>query len=994
MPVQLLSDSERAKLSRFPEEIPREDLRRHFTLSDEDREAAGRLYGEAGPLGFALALAALRYLGFFPPDLSQVPEEAIRYVADQIGAGPEALEGYGTRAETRQAHQRRALEHLGFRRLEAEEDRKRVQAWLVERALEHDRPSVLVEAACEKLKRERFVRPGITVIERMVAAARKEAHEESLRRLAPLLTAKRKELLSGLLVPDSPGERTPLGWLRRHATANSPRALLEVLGKLRQLQEWNVPDWDLAALNPNRRKMLARLGRKYTNQALQRMGPERRYPILLAFLKRTFTDALDEAADIFGECMAGAHKRSKRDLREHNQAVADATQEKVRLFHRVGQLVLDDSIEAGELRQEIFRRISPLELSAAVDEAEAIMRPKGMQYFDFLDGRFTYVRQFAPEFLKVMPLRANRGGAAVMKGVEVLREMNRERKRKVPAGAPTSFAGKRWQPFVFSGENGSVDRHGWELCLLSELRGRLRSGDVYLEHSRRHADPESYLIPEEEWPKLKGEVCEQLGLTPSGRNRLSERAGEVKRLLRHLDRLLSPSGQGVGDVRLEGGELVVPGVEAAGEAPGTEDLRESVEARLPRLDITSLLIEIDARVGFSRHFTHPSGNRPKKDGHMRHLYAAILAQGCNMSLADMAQSSGLSYDRLRWTTRWYVREDALSAAVDELVDVQHAQPLAARWGTGTLSSSDGQRFPVSGKVRNAKALPRYFGYGRGITFYTWTSDQYSQFGTKVISATVRDATYVLDEILDNETELTIREHTTDTDGYTDLVFGLFDLLGMRFSPRIRDLGAARLYRLRDDFEHYPNLEGRLTGQVDLSVLQEGWDELLRVAGSLKLGYVTASLLISKLQEYPRQNRPTRLLKEHGRLAKTIHALRYLESEAYRRRIGQQLNKGEQLHQLRGWLMFGGDGKVRRKQEEAQTCQAGCLNLMTNAVVVWNTLYMQEAVRQMNGRVDTFEDKRLEHLSPARFEHVNRYGRYRFDVERESGHNGLRPLREV
>ena len=68
---------------------------------------------------------------------------------------------------------------------------------------------------------------------------------------------------------------------------------------------------------------------------------------------------------------------------------------------------------------------------------------------------------------------------------------------------------------------------------------------------------------------------------------------------------------------------------------------------------------------------------------------------------------------------------------------------------------------------------------------------------------------------------------------------------------------------------------------------QGWDELLRVAGSLKMGYVTALLLISKLQEYPRQNRLTRLLREHGRLAETIHALCYLESEAYRRPIGRQ-----------------------------------------------------------------------------------------------------------
>ena len=91
------------------------------------------------------------------------------------------------------------------------------------------------------------------------------------------------------------------------------------------------------------------------------------------------------------------------------------------------------------------------------------------------------------------------------------------------------------------------------------------------------------------------------------------------------------------------------------------------------------------------------------------------------------------------------------------------------------------RFPVPVRSRTATALPRYFGYGQGLTFYTWTSDQFAQYGTKVIPATVRDATYVLDAILDNETELTILEHTTDTAGYTELVFALFDLLGMQFA---------------------------------------------------------------------------------------------------------------------------------------------------------------------------------------------------------------------
>jgi TnpA family transposase len=153
--------------------------------------------------------------------------------------------------------------------------------------------------------------------------------------------------------------------------------------------------------------------------------------------------------------------------------------------------------------------------------------------------------------------------------------------------------------------------------------------------------------------------------------------------------------------------------------------------------------------------------------------------------------------------------------VAALVNFHYRQPLAPHWGGGTLSSSDGQRFPVRGKVRNASALPRYFGYGQGITFYTWSSDQFSQYGPKVISATVRDATYVLEEILDNETDLTILEHTTDTAGDTDLVFALFDLLGMPFSPRLRDIGDRQLYKLTQDATSYPRVDARLTGRIDL-----------------------------------------------------------------------------------------------------------------------------------------------------------------------------------
>ncbi len=497
------------------------------------------------------------------------------------------------------------------------------------------------------------------------------------------------------------------------------------------------------------------------------------------------------------------------------------------------------------------------------------------------------------------------------------------------------------------------------------------------------------MIPRDRWPTLRADVCRQMQTPEDPTVRLQERAHELEDRLVRVDALLACGEH----LRMEDGALIVPRLEAEDRPASVIELEQRIDARLPLIDLSELLAEVDEGTRCSRWFEHASGYEPPSRELRDHLYAALLAQGCNIGLTRMAQSSQTTYRQLAWCTTWYLREDTLKAATAVLVNFHYHLPLSHLWGGGTLSSSDGQRFPVAGKVRNATALPRYFGYGKGITFYTWTSDQFSQYGTKVIPATMRDATYVLDEILDNETELPIVEHTTDTAGFTEVVFALFDLLGLQFAPRIRDLGDQRLYRL-DRTTRYRHLEPRLKGTVRVRRILAWWDDLLRVAGSLKLGWVTASLLISKLQAYPRQNALTLALQEYGRLIKTLFILRYLEHEEYRRRINRQLNKGEALHALRDFLFFANKGKVRRKHEEEQLHQAGCLNLLTNAVVVWNTVYMAAAIEQLQAEGYPVREEDVTHLSPARFEHINLLGQYRFEIDEKLSYTHLRPLRHL
>ena len=219
--------------------------------------------------------------------------------------------------------------------------------------------------------------------------------------------------------------------------------------------------------------------------------------------------------------------------------------------------------------------------------------------------------------------------------------------------------------------------------------------------------------------------------------------------------------------------------------------------------------------------------------------------------------------------------------------------------------------------------------------------------------------------------------------------GLAQSIPLQFAPRIRDLGAQRLYRL----DAPPRKEGvavLLKGLVRSKTLLDNWDELLRVAGSLKLGWVTASLLISKLQAGARENVFARALRDLGRLVKTQFILRWIENQDYRHRIHRQLNKGEALHALRRFLFFAHEGKVQRRQADQQTNQILCLNLVTNAIVTWNTVYMNAAIDRLRAEGRIGRDIDLGHLSPALYGHVNPYGKYRFEIEARAP--GLRPLR--
>lgn len=382
MPIGFLTDAQRERLNRFSDDISRDDLSAYFTLSEADIEAVNNQRYEHTRLGFALQLCSLRYLGFVPNDLSNVPIIAIEFIAHQLNLTPTAIQDYGRRVHTRTDHFLSVLSYLGFRKITAA-DFDELTHWLLQRALEHDKPTLLLQLACEQLHRQRIVRPGITRLERIVSTARQQAQDKTYQLLMPILTPSRRDWLDALLEPEADTGRTRLSWLRAPATSANAQQILTVLEKITFLHDNGMADWDMSMLNPNRLKYLAQLGRKANNQSLQRYSTKRRYPILVAFLKQALQRLSDEVVEMYDQCLWDCYTDAKNELKEWRQRAARTVNEKLRLFRCLGEVLLNPDVEDAKVRESSFRQIPETALRAALNEVEQLIRPKNDAAVDF-----------------------------------------------------------------------------------------------------------------------------------------------------------------------------------------------------------------------------------------------------------------------------------------------------------------------------------------------------------------------------------------------------------------------------------------------------------------------------------------------------------------------------------------------------------------------------------------------------------------------------------
>lgn len=933
---ELFTKEQRKLFMKYPED--EWTIGSYYTFSKYDLEIIIKHRKEENKLGFALQLAALRYPGWSYSSNKEIPHEIIRYIAKQVGTVPKAIKLYALRSNTSRDHIRELKKVYGYRSF-SNTDYKFLLKYIVNLSFENNDSLFLMKNSIEYLREKKIILPAITTLENLVWEAKNESEKLVINTIVNSLNSIQREKLDDIvfLHSDKLKGKTILGWLKEPIGIPSPDNFLKVIEKLEYIQLIKLESIQLIKVHQNKINQIYSLGQRYEPRAFREFNVDKRHALLAVFLLNLAKDLTDKAFEIHDRLIIALMAKGRKAQEELQKQNGKKINEKIIQFTSIGKALIrakENNLDPYKVIEEVMDWSTFVK---SIEEAKTLARPEDYDYLDLLHRRYSFLRRYTPKLLKLLEFKSTtKSNEPILESIEVIKALNESGKRKVPDNSPVDFISKRWKSHIFE-KDGSINRHYYEMAVLTELRDHVKAGDISISGSKQYKDFEDYLLTKDEWISLKEN--NKLSVSLSFDEYIQDRLNNLNERLRWLSKNI----KNINTISIDNCKISISRLENITPKEAKE-LSSNLYKILPKIKLTDLLIDI---------------------------------------------AQGITYKQLSSVSQWRMYDDAMSRAQAVLVNYHNKLKLTKYWGEGTTSSSDGMRLQLGVASLHADSNPHY-GTGKGTTIYRFTSDQFSSYYSKIINTNSRDATHVLDGLLNNDTDLNIEEHYTDTAGYTDQVFALTYLLGFRFAPRIRDLSGVKLFTL-NKCDKFSSLDGILKGKINEKIIKDNYDEVLRLASSIKEGTVTSSLIISKLASYSRQNSLAVALREMGKIEKTIFILDYISSEELRRKIQKGLNKGEAMNGLARAIFFGKQGELRERTMQSQLQKASALNLIINAINIWNTLYLEKAINYKESIGEYVDYNLIHHISPLGWEHINMLGEYTFNLNELETKELHRPL---
>jgi TnpA family transposase len=903
---------------------------------------------------------------------------------------------------TYKRHQEIILEKLGINKFD-DRSKSILKTEAISLSANQIKPRLMFLSLVDFLRKKKIEVPTYHTFAEVITEALKQFEKSLVSSIKDHLSKADRVLLDGLLTvdeeyltekQDAKIKRYKITLLKTSSQSLRPMKIkenVEDLESLKNLFEQATPLVKQLHLSPETIKYYAQVVIK--SQVFQISHREdNRYLLLIAFVIHQYYQLNDDLVDAMVQSTQSAKNSPVKENKEKFYEARVPQHQSNRELYRVagGQLTTLDTIrgiitdkkltdnEKVRAIEELFSEKSRgdcsetrAKLLALEKESTRIINKD--DYYDVLEDHSLKLQNRASEIVKHIDFDQATSNPRLFEAIAHFKR----KAGKLDGNVPVDFLDSDEQKILFD-EKGKLRISLYKILLFQYITDSIKSGALNLCHSYKFRAFNEYLIPKEVWESKKEELLDRAGLTRfvDFHKVQSDLAKTLKEQYRITNENINTKKNKY--ARFDARNNLIVTTPAVEKTP-----TGSVAEFFPKNRLISLhevLSNVNNVTNFTDSFEHRQIKYNGKKPHEKTFFAGIIGYGCNLGIGKIAKiSSDINHNELENTVNWYFSPENLEDANDKILQLSNRIPLTTIYNRKdglTHTSSDGKKYNISVDSLTARRSYKYFGQDMGITVYTFVDHRNLLFYSTIMSPSEREAPYVIDGAMHNDVVKT-DIHSTDTHGYSELIFGVTHLLGISFAPRIKNFKKQRIYA----FEKASDLKAigyRVLPDGKINTDPEQWDDILRFAATIILKEVTASQLFRRLSSYSRQHPLYKALKQFGRIIKSIFLLRYIDDVELRQAIEKQLNKVENINKFGGAVFNANNQEFPQSTRGEQIVADGCTRLIENAIICWNYLFLSQLIfhkESQDGKIEVINT--LKNGSIVTWQHINLQGEYDF-----------------
>jgi len=662
--------------------------------------------------------------------------------------------------------------------------------------------------------------------------------------------------------------------------------------------------------------------------------------------------ARDDLTEMFCKRIASITKRARAELEEIQKQQAEISERLIEHYRDV-LMHLDPRHPEASSPAALALATAAVERAGGFDaelaDIDAVAAHHANHYMPLVDRHFRRDRATMFAFVRTVVLEATSADRLVLDALDHAVAHSHLTRDHIPGHVDgvvvdLSFASEQWQRLV-RGRDGRLARRHFEACVFTYLAEALRTGDVAVAGSQAFANWSAQLLSWEDCEGLLGEFCAEAGLpttaaafTKQLQAKLVAGAAEVDAGYPDNADLVIDEVSGVPSLRRRKGKDLTASAVA---------LEEAIKERMPERSLLDILARTAHWLNWWRRFGPASGSDPKLADPLGRYVLTTFTYGCLLGPAQAARHiRGVSAHELGATANRHFNIDKLNQAIVDVVNAYLRLDLVRVWGDGSSAAADGTQLDTLIDNLLAESHIRYGDYG-GIDYHH-VADNYIALFNHFIPCGVWEAVYIVEGLLKNAPEAQPGTILADTQGQSYPVHALALLFGFDLLPRIRNWKDLIFYRATADarYRQIDALFGE-PGQntINWRLIETHWQDLMRVALSIREGKLSSTLLLRRLGTESHRNNIYKAFREVGRAVRTITLLRFVSEPELREEITAATAKAEAYNGFSAWLRFGNE-VITRNDPAEQEKVLKFNSLVANCVIFHTTLDMMAVIRQL------------------------------------------------